>query len=326
MFYQADACVARASVPGGQERFEEKKSPLLPPRLPQWQDALDRVDRSRPCADDADRLGLWLPEAEFVVAVSTNKRLYTYLSNWLRFRQAIIKSLLGTNRYVPPRPVHWRTLLSRFPKVGEVPRLDEKGSKKRRVQKEEAWEFFSELLNEKITMHADLPESIFWNGLEIPQDAFEGDSLHQHYVSRVHEVAWELSEIAFRVELYEMDRYLVPAPSQNEDSFEMQRRDILVRIFGDGHPVMPLVPPKPSGSLSATNIRTRAENLEALRTLMCRWPDHPPHFDTLKLDNPALPDSDLSTFERDATLHYCQRFYEWSGRAAVIPRTPPGSQ
>lgn len=73
-------------VAGGMERFEEKTHALLPRRLAVWHEALAAVDHTQPCADDAHRLGLWLPEAELVMTVSHHRRLYIYLACHLQGR------------------------------------------------------------------------------------------------------------------------------------------------------------------------------------------------------------------------------------------------
>ena len=133
---------------------------------------------------------------------------------------------------------------------------------------------------------------------------------------------WELSEVAFRVELLELDRHLVPAPIHEEQLFEAKRRALIAAIFPDEHCTIPSTPPPKDRGLSACTIEGRMQSLEALRRLVVRWPEHPPHFDHFTLTMPSER-ARLLAFERDVAFFYVQNFYQMSGRAAVVPRILP---
>ena len=299
----------------------EKTHAMLPRRLPVWQDAVMAVDLTRPCPDDAHRLGLWLPEAEFVMTVQQTRRLFVYMGNWLRHRCAILSTLDGPARYAPPRPGWWRTLLARFPKSPNDRDGDKPGEKKRRKEKDEACDFFTELLGEPISVYAPIPNAFVWRGVTVSETLLETGQL-EDYLPRLQEIGWELAEVGFRVELFELDRFHVPERLQNSDAFEQRRRELLAEVFGDGHHLFPSLPPA-NGLFSMPDIHRRAACLDALRRLLCHWPSHPSHFDTLVLraDEPSA--HTLETFEHEAARFYCQQFYEWAGRAPSLPREPP---
>lgn len=71
-----------------------------------------------------------------------------------------------------------------------------------------------------------------WRSAVIPQIAFESGGDLGPYAVAIREMAWELSEVAFRVELYELDRYLVPPSSEQvRDYCENKCRHLVGEVF-----------------------------------------------------------------------------------------------
>ena len=211
--------------------------------------------------------------------------------------------------------------MARFPRSPNDHDGDKPAEKKRRKEKEEACDFFTELLGEPIEVYAQTPNAVLWRGLTVTLELLEAGQLDE-YCPRLQEIGWELAEVGFRVELFELDRFHVPEPPRHPDRFEQRRRELLAEVFGDGHHLFPSLPPA-NGLFSMPDIHRRAACLDALRRLLCRWPSHPSHFDTLVLraDEPSA--HTLETFEHEAARFYCQQFYEWAGRAPSLPREPP---
>ena len=323
----------------GRDRFDERVHSLLPRKVHVWQTALERVDFSRPAPDDRGRLGLWLPEAEFLVTPSSPLRLYAYLSNWLNARSALYQLLARLERFVPPRANTWRNFLGRFPEQTSEERQQSRRhavsashkerSQNQRLKREQErgdmCKFFSTLLKQDVNWRVPLPDHITWAGLSITLDSLKQQTLPEAIAERVREIAWEISEIAFRVELYELDRHLVPpekSPSSPLDFCEMVRRRRIAAVFADRQYLIPTPPHTQRQGFFSPDVRDRAEGLESLRRLMVRWPRHPPMFDTLHISLDTPRDT-IQLFERDAAEFYVQQFYEMSGRAAVVPRMLP---
>ena len=309
---------------GGRERIPEQLHPLLPRRIGVWQSALDRIDFSRPCADS--RLGLYVPEAEFLVSVQNLRRLYTYASNWLRVRSGILRLLTGIALFTPPRPESWRTLLGRFPLTAGYEQHRKEVDAPRHKRKLEACKLFTDLLGEDITLHTDMPESVVWEGTVLPSAAFteQGPSnLPPEFSLPLRQIAWELSELGFRFELYALDRHLVPEAGSTHEVAEHRRRALIHRIFAGTHFILPDRSLAGNAGIGALHVRDRASGLEALRLLICRWPGSPTRFRRLAPLSAQTPYNLLRDFEQDAANVYCQRFYEWSNRAPVVPRVFP---
>ena len=134
------------------------------------------------------------------------------------------------------------------------------------------------------------------------------------------EIAWELADVAFRVELCELDRRTV---SQDGAGAFRRRSKLLSVIFPGVHWSRPELPPLREG-LHARDIRDRSRSLEGLRQLLCRWEGCPQEFLELRLDAKTSVD-DLAEFERKAAAFYCQIAYQKLGRAAAVPRAIPVS-
>ena len=76
---------------------------------------------------------------------------------------------------------------------------------------------------------------------------------------------------------------------------------------------------------NAYAIENRVEGLEALRTLVCRWPATPPH---IRHSPPLTSETDpaiVVAMEQSLAQWYTQAFWECAGRAASVPRTYPAT-
>lgn len=310
-----------------------------------WQKALDEVDFSKASPDDQERLGLWLPEAETLVAVSNPTRLYVYLCNWLEHRTLLMSLLHNDNRYIPPRPPMWRIFLERFPPQENPPYSSTSRShqaphavssqnvskSKKRLEKEEVCRQFSALLDREITLSRTPIDTITWRATPLEKKAFKGETVPQRLVMPIREIAWELAEMGFRIDLYEADRRMVPSPpsdivgqahkpAQDDIIF---RRNLLSNVWADGHYLYPRLPPCPTLGLSAEKLCERASGLEGLRQVFVRWPGHPPSFDQVDVLSSLSTKDSLEQFEHAASTYYCQTFFELFGRAPAVPRVYP---
>jgi hypothetical protein len=308
------------------ERFTPKDHPLLPGCIESWTIALLAVDRSAP---PRVRLGLWLPEAEFVVTPSNPLRLTMYLVNWLQARIPLLTLLNERRRYAPFGPNAWRSFLGRLsPVIGEQAQAPPAKSKKRSVtqlqkrsaEKDESFKAFSALLSRSqpfvVQLNPPAPSSLHWRG-NIVQIKQGNDFAVPSDVVR--EIAWELSEVAFRVELAELDLRLLPPAGQQDLG---SRDELLEKIFPDCRYTMPEIPP-PRCGLGSLNVWDRLDSLEALRRLMSRWPKCPVHLLTPSQFIGQFKNHDLKEFEQRVCIFYCQTFFDTFGRAPALPHIFP---
>ena len=223
----------------------------------------------------------------------------------------------------------WRILLERFPPYGEAlttPSSDLPVKTKKRQQKIDACNHFSQLFHTDVPLFVPFPDHLTWRGTTMWKRSFEGQDLPESLVYTVREIAWELSEVGFRVDLYELDRQLVPdaaEPRHGSPDDLINRRRRMVDVTLDGHFLYPKLPPSSRSGLWVEDISDRADALEAFRRLLIRWPRHPPSFDNVGPLTRQTPISVLRDFEQQAVEYYCQTFYEKLGRAPVVPRVLP---
>ena len=129
------------------------------------------------------------------------------------------------------------------------------------------------------------------------------------------QIAWEVTELAFRVELYELDRRFVPEKGETAVNL---RHTLLDRIFpGARHWMAPEMPP-PVENLGAKGFRDRVGCLDALRRLMARWPNFPATWRDKALDKTS-PESLVTALEADLAGFYCRSAVDVLGRAPVVP-------
>ena len=131
------------------------------------------------------------------------------------------------------------------------------------------------------------------------------------------QIAWEVTELAFRVEMYELDRRFVPG---DEEADVKARHALLDQIFpGSKHWLTPEFPPSAPG-LGAKSLCDRVACLDALRQLLARWPGFP---EALR-DKPLVDDTAAATAaETELAVFYCRSALQQLGRAPVVPREFP---
>ncbi|EKM49136.1 uncharacterized protein PHACADRAFT_201977 [Phanerochaete carnosa HHB-10118-sp] len=197
-------------------------------------------------------------------------------------------------------------------------------AKERSNERQSVCDYFTAFLDfehHPFTLRTAAIRSFAWRGWKVPLICpAEGADTLPLPADVAREVAWELGEVAFRVELRELDRRMAP-----QDCATDVRRstELLSQIFPGTHWSRPDLPP-PQEGLSASNIRDRCTSLEGLRQLLVRWDGCPATFREQRLDTGA-PQKALEDFEHAATVFYCETAYKKFGRAAAVPREVPQS-
>ncbi|KAJ3528721.1 hypothetical protein NM688_g7958 [Phlebia brevispora] len=294
-------------------KFEDVCDDLYPPRIPAWQDALWRVDRSRPAPHDAV-WRYWVPEPLTLISSTLEGRTEEYLTNWMRMRDAwfwiLNHEAMDRKSVRPLRPQEWRDYLNM--KDFELPPIEQatKSSERRR----EVYSVLQRALGvDKVFEEA--AQEFEWYGKKwVPSS-----------VQQTREILWELCEVGFRCELTELDRHMVPNKAVDPDvaeHVENFRRGRIEKVFG-GRPLILSTLPTRNEGLAASDIKDRVPSLEALRVIMHRWPDAPEEIKSLPPLTAAMTVDELARIEVAICSHYAQRFYDVAGRAAILPRQFP---
>ncbi|GJF00685.1 hypothetical protein PsYK624_169830 [Phanerochaete sordida] len=336
------------------ERFKSQEHELLPARVAIWQEALSSLDLSKTCEA---LVGLWFPEPELLVMPQNKLRLLVYISNWVSTRTQLFALLGRLSLHPPVTQNSWRTLLSRFPEQSEEEKqasesqrtpassskstargsasgkatsssssqaAKKEAAQKRHQQKEAVCAYFSALFGLKerpLKLRVEPISSFVWRGTAYALDRTAAQAGRMPLPADVvQEIAWELAEVTFRVEVCELDARMVPRRGQRALRL---RHELLDAVFVGGHWSKPDLPP-PLKGLWAEAFSDRVECLESLRLLLLRWPSCPDVLKTQKFQ-PAMPVDDGLKLERAVVKLYCECAYQQFGRAAALPRIVPPS-
>lgn len=283
----------------------------MPECIPVWQQALESVDRTRPTPDRSSAWTYWLPEPALIAGSSRSER---YLRNWMLTR------------------IHWYYILhsESLQKQGQPPLKSQEWRQYFNV----SLKFASEL--ERPVQIAESKHRIF----NIFRKAFDADVLFRDdevslewfgakwsptSVQHSREILWELSEMGFRYDLLEIDRYLAPPLSDqtNAQLASGYSRRARIQHVVVGRPFILTSLPTRLDGLAALKIQDRAESLEALRKIIIRWRNAPGLIrSSLPLD--ATTDIRiLRNMEHDICKSYVQTFWEVTGRPPNLPRRFP---
>ncbi|PBK58135.1 hypothetical protein ARMSODRAFT_1028512 [Armillaria solidipes] len=167
---------------------------LLPEISTPWQEALLTVD--------ADKTRIEVPAAPFAfprpdlfVTISDSAKRMSTLRTWLRLRPGHLA--MQTPSYCPAKLSHqmWRTILS-YDWVGKSG-VEDRVRGKETNRRELAANFMAGCMNEMSIQEEGCTE-VIWQGKVMPKLEEED----------VHEILWELSELAFRMEFLSLDKHL----------------------------------------------------------------------------------------------------------------------
>lgn len=255
-------------TPSEREKFQDPAHPVVPALLPVWRAALAEVDMNLVVPTGQDVWKYWAPEARLVVGSSVTDRVKRFVARWLKIRDAcyylLTRPPMCQERLKPLKACEWRDYLNMCEFVQQE--INAAPNSKRSLQIVAVMKAVAEMLGEN-KPDDGVPAKWFGNDVE----SVEGPISERILV----EVAWDLAEVGFRVELSELDWYLVPR-SAPDDDLEMTERDALLSaVFpADRGLVIKTFPKTPDG-LASPSFAGRTVYLEALRQVLSRWPGVP---------------------------------------------------
>lgn len=200
---------------------------------------------------------------------------------------------------------------------------NDKGKKKRVARKVKQNTF---LATQPLLSHP--PNSIFWHEKTImlgSQEELEA----QLTPTITGEILWELYELNFRFELLTLDRTVAPsmwgALGKRTAEEQMAQRDIAVRrVFPlDGFVISSYLVekiPNRNLGLAADDWKERAAYIFTLSTLMQSWEGCP---SSIKYAAEVMVEARVEALEGEVTKFYCQTFFDYFGRAPILPHRLP---
>ena len=261
-----------------------------------------------PARPSTEIWGYFVPEPSLIV--NSTARRERYILNWLRIRPAwlYLLNVDGTRpTQVPPQ--WWRDILYNLGEGPSTANSTTRNSKRRLLIEGVLEGIFQK--DEVITEHT--PESsITWFQYRVSTPISSLSPL----------ILWELFELGFRYELLALDRLLVP--NVGSELFEVSRDDLIASIFPhqDLYALRSL-PTQGRSGLSATLPQCRVNYIEAFRRVVARWPRCP--LELRKMEPLALHHGTelIEYVERHVALFYVKTFFEYAGRAPLVPHVCP---
>ncbi|GLB34371.1 hypothetical protein LshimejAT787_0112550 [Lyophyllum shimeji] len=298
---------------GGRNKFVEIISPLLPPSVEVWREALEAVDTDfsnvRYNTTPADA-GYVVPDPGLFVGIKSEEKTVRYLHNWLRNRPALLFRLIAPNSNARPIAVPlWRSLLnyggaSDDGRGQDAARQETLASTRR----EEIVGILGNALTETgIQTHSSTVVPT-WKGKELLTTDMPPPPI-------VHEVMWELYELNFRFEFVALDSRI----STLLDTPLQDRQDLIRGCFPQGHLLNVQIERHAEG-LAAEDLSARAPYLLAMVKVMKSWHDCPLLLKDL-FERPAeeYTEVEMVEIERVVARFYTQSFFNYFARAPIIP-------
>jgi hypothetical protein len=285
--------------------WQDPVSPMMPPAIPIWANALLSVDQT-PSRVVGRSKAYPFPDPGLFVAVETPQKRATYLENWLACRMAWVGRLV--TRPAPlttfPSIVAWRHFLVTLPdSVGEKTTATAK-------EKQEAFTFFGPEFIELQAAPNALDRVVHWQG-----SSYRVSDLASFPPQIIRQVLWEIYEGAFKVEL-SMLHFMLTQPA---DAQQVALRDTdLHGVFPGTYGQLLFQESLPATNQGlAADLRAALPYVEALRRVVVQWPGVPPVL-LVPLQGHEADAAIAATYQHVAEF-YCQSFFERFGRPPLVP-------
>jgi len=158
-----------------------------------------------------------------------------------------------------------------------------------------------------------------------------GQSFSPASTTAARQVIWELFELGFRAELYQLDQYLrrstLPGSAGNGVSLDSEavRDQQIVAVFADGQSLQfGSLPSAPSG-LAAVEPRERAKSLIAQLSILREWPSASPELNDRRTVNIEHDPAAVLELESVVIKFYANQFFQAAGRPPCIPHRFPAT-
>ncbi|KAJ6632042.1 hypothetical protein B0H10DRAFT_2206452 [Mycena sp. CBHHK59/15] len=274
------------------DKFSLLSIPEMPPSIAAWSDALANVDRSvSPFTSDPAARRYVLPEPALLVN-TTPKRRRKFLHHWTLLSDGFM--------YILSQPPHaqllaaqeWRDVLE-----GLLTKRGHPDSKmfRRSAQLEDCI---------RPALVASGVESI--EGFPVPLE-----SLPEFSLERMREIVWEVAETNFRFEFCALDKR----------ASKKERLDDVKTCFA-GHMLIGVPLEMSKRGLAATTITERGRYLVRIANLMLDWTTQSPRPDPISrgvAQRANWNSSEMERLEVAVCRYYTQAFWEYFGRAAIVP-------
>ncbi|TCD62263.1 hypothetical protein EIP91_007121 [Steccherinum ochraceum] len=282
----------------------------MPPSLGPWQEALKSLADEPPRPPSAWRF--WIPEPALLLSPTNPERLQRYVENWVRIRAPWLY-VQGQHHIhlegVALSGQQWRELLN-VSELNNSAVATASHSQARRV--------------DILTVLAGTCEIEDLGRFLSSPPMWFGTPFTHTCKQQCQEVVWELFELGFRAELYQLDRFLRPPPTGalEATNFEADRQRRIAAVFQDGNLLDSHSLPPARIGLGALSVEDRVESLEALRLLMADWPDSKAVRQIGTMTSKHA-EAELKVMESEVARFYVVTFFRCALRRPIVPHSFP---
>ena len=281
--------------------------------IPAWSAGLAAVDQSSSflveVSKSSKHFGHYaFPDPGLFVSPASDQKKAGFIESWLRIREGWLMRL-ATETSLAMSAQNWRDLLAiDLSAVHE--RSDTKAAKRRQqnmAMLTPKFELFP------VKTRSTTGEPISFQGKEYTPGILPADHV-------VRGILWELYQLNFAYELLSLDRRACSELDTSDDLQLLQRQSLVIQCF----PVDPFLSrslPDRNCGLAAGSIEERLPFVLSLVRVMQSWKGDKPSVFTLAAQSyQEIPAShDPTEFEEAAAKYYCQQFFNYFGRAALVP-------
>ncbi|KAF8834397.1 hypothetical protein BDN67DRAFT_1016547 [Paxillus ammoniavirescens] len=301
--------------PVQRDKWVDLQHPFMPPRHPDWADALKKG--RKPLTPGIMGSGYLLPEPAIFAFVQSPESRKRFFANWLLLCPLWFGHVLADPSMVAPSPKIWQGFLNSKPSANAS--ASSSMARTTTVQSGVA-SFFGRLLPE-------LGNASTWAGdntVTFQNQVIAISMLANPPLEVAQPILWELSELSFRFELLALNKNLVPQVWQDAP---LEREDLHNRIFGWVVTSVALDAPLSTQNvgLSHNDMRHASflTSVNNFHLLMSAWPTMPSFL--LELLEAAMSDGNLRVRVLKVCRFYVNTFVQRTGRPPVLPCLLPQS-
>ncbi|KAJ7042738.1 hypothetical protein C8F04DRAFT_1251556 [Mycena alexandri] len=272
------------------DKFSRVNITEMPPAIESMAAALAQVDREIvPYTSNDDDKRYVFPEPALLVNTNADRRHHKFLHHWNLLADGFIYMLTRQPQLL--RPQEWRDLLEGL--------ITERGAPGSKSQKRSA------KLQDRIRPALEASNVTTISNFPVPDE-----SIPQFTVNHTREIVWQVAETSFRFEFCSLDKR-----ASGHD-----RLDQVKRCFA-GHMLIGAPLEMSTKGWASTSPEERHRYVVRTAELMLDWTTKSirPHIITRVADRRPWSPAEMETLEMAVCRYYTQAFWEYFGRAAVVP-------
>jgi hypothetical protein len=298
----------------GRNKYLPLSSPLSPFSIPAWSAGLQAVNQSPSFLVEAiksfNHFGHYaFPDPGLFVSPASDEKKAKFIESWLRIREAWLMRVANETSLAMSGQ-NWRDLLA-IDLSAIQEKKDTKAAKRRQqilAMLTPKYEHFPD-----VKTRSTAGEPVTWQGKNYPPNVLPADHV-------VRGILWELFQLNFAYEFLSLDRRACSILDTTSNDLQLMQRQALVSECFPVNPFLSRLLPDRNCGLAANGIEERIPYIFCFVRVMQSWKgDKPPIFNLVARPYQEVSPSQASGLEEAATKYYCQQFFNYFGRAALLP-------